>query len=102
MKKGNDDEFFKGVVGPPPTAEERAGRKSKYEADTKEFRAAELRVARGDLVRAYRKNPRAWPDGIDTEYDRWYRREEWADDGAYLDEAARQKRAEGGVAVSAI
>lgn len=38
---------------------------------------------RGKLVHVYRDNPRAFPDGIDTKYDRWYRPEEWveAEDG---------------------
>lgn len=84
MAKKSDDEFFKGVVGPAPTAEERAERKAKYEADTGEFQAARLLAARGLLVRQYRANPRPWPDGIDTKYDRWYFAHEWKDDGTYL------------------
>jgi hypothetical protein len=41
--------------------------------------AANLRVARADLVRRYRAQPHLWPDGIDSETDRWYRPEEWPD-----------------------
>lgn len=44
---------------------------------------AELQEARGDLVKRFRANPRGWPE-IDTKYDRWYRAEEWADDGRYI------------------
>jgi hypothetical protein len=37
--------------------------------------------ARRELVRRYRASPNVWPDGIDSKGDRWYRPEEWNDDG---------------------
>jgi hypothetical protein len=40
--------------------------------------------ARGKLVRQYRKSPGIWPDGIDSAGDRWYRPEEWNDDGVRI------------------
>ena len=43
-----------------------------------------LMVARGELVAKYRAHSGSWPDGIDCESDRWYRPDEWADDGTYL------------------
>ena len=46
--------------------------------------AADLHAARSKLVKAYRENPRLWPDGIDTKWGRWYRAEEWTDEGGFL------------------
>jgi hypothetical protein len=43
-----------------------------------------LMVARGELVAKYRAHSGSWPDGIDNQYDRWYRPEEWTDEGAFL------------------
>lgn len=43
-----------------------------------------LREARSALVKLYREKPQRFPDGIDSALDRWYRPEEWADDGRYL------------------
>jgi hypothetical protein len=40
-----------------------------------------VEIARGKLVKAYRANPRLWPDGIDSAGDRWYREGEWSDAG---------------------
>jgi hypothetical protein len=43
-----------------------------------------LMVARGELVAKYRAHSGSWPDGIDNQYDRWYRPEEWTDEGAFI------------------
>lgn len=88
MPKKNDEDFFKGMIGPAPTPEDRAERKAKYEADTNAFRAAELRAARGELVRQYRASPGKWPDGIDTKWDRWYVPEQWNDEGEFVGKKA--------------
>ena len=53
-----------------------------------------LIAARGDLVRRYRISPLPWPDGIDSKWDRWYRPEEWLDDGTYLGLRPMPKRPE--------
>jgi hypothetical protein len=37
-----------------------------------ELQAAILERARAQLVKRYRRNSGPWPDGIDTEADRWY------------------------------
>lgn len=66
------------------TTEERAANAAKYEADTKDDREARLLAARGGLVREYRAHPGKWPDGIDTKHDRWYRPEDWGDDGVLV------------------
>ena len=46
--------------------------------------AGRLLAARSEIVREFRAHPAKWPDGIDSKYDRWYRAEEWADDGRFL------------------
>lgn len=45
-----------------------------------------MQAVRSDLVRRYRERPSAWPEGIDSAGDPWYREHEheWADDGSYV------------------
>lgn len=43
-----------------------------------------LTLNRGALVRKYRANPRAFPDGIDSKYNRWYRAEDWTNGGEFI------------------
>lgn len=73
-----------GEEAPGVSPEERAANAAKYEADTEDFRAAQLQAARGELVREYRAHPGKWPNGIDTKHDRWYRPEDWGDDGVLV------------------
>ena len=63
------------------SAEERARNAAKYARDMAPHVAADLEAARSDIVRRYRAHPQSWPDGIDTQYDRWYDPEEWTDAG---------------------
>lgn len=64
----------------------RAERAAKYERDMKPYVDAQLEADRGALVRKYRANPKAWPDGIDDDGDRWYLAEEWNHLGEYIGE----------------
>ncbi len=46
--------------------------------------APALLRARGELVARYRKAVGSFPDGVDTKWDRWYRAEDWRDDGVFI------------------
>ena len=52
------------------------------DALTEKLQAMRLERARCELVAKYRDNPRLWPDGIDTKFDRWYtgKEGEWTAD----------------------
>jgi len=50
-----------------------------------------LQDAREWIVRRYRQSPNLWPDGIDSKWVRWYRPEEWTDEGEYLGPQAVDK-----------
>ena len=60
---------------------DRAAMAERHAALMKPMRDRQLWEARAELVRKYRARPATFPDGIDTKYDRWYRAEEWTDDG---------------------
>lgn len=62
----------------------REERKDKYDSDTAAFRHAEIEKSRGELVLKYRASPQAYPDGIDSKYDRWYRDEDWNAKGDFV------------------
>ena len=64
----------------------REERAAKYQRDMKPFADADLQAARGDLVQKYRARPQAFPDGIDSKWDRWYVAEDWTDAGVYMGE----------------
>src|SRR2546422_7142424 len=53
-------------------------------AGSKEAQANILHKARSQLVRKYRENPAAWPDGIHSKSDPWYKPEEWDDQGKWI------------------
>jgi hypothetical protein len=62
------------------TREERA---AKYTRDMKPHVDKQLELDRGDLVRRHREKPSRWPE-LDTKWDRWYRPDEWTDEGKYV------------------
>ena len=64
----------------------REERAEKYQRDMKPFADADLQAARGDLVQKYRARPQAFPDWIDSKWDRWYVAEDWTDAGVYMGE----------------
>lgn len=57
------------------TREQRA---AKYRRDMQAQFDAELLAARSEGVAKYRERPGAWPDGIDSIYDRWFVDDHWA------------------------
>jgi hypothetical protein len=61
-----------------------------------------LLVARSAIVRKYRINPKLWPDGIDSKWDRWYRKEDWTDSGEYIGPPNPPKRPDPGVDAPAV
>lgn len=62
----------------------RAERAEKYQLDMKPYEDARLAADRGAMVKQYRERPSIWPDGIDAPDNRWYRADEWLDDGTYV------------------
>jgi hypothetical protein len=68
----------------PWTKEEREGAVKRYIGVMALQVSRKLLQDRGWIVKRYRLHPGSWPDGIDSEYDRWYCPEHWTDEGVFI------------------